>query len=155
MAFSLPVSVAQDAPPALTVVPSGTSSYQQFKNSLGIDTYWVKRIYFNTDNEQQIRGGFTYSHYNSAGQQQVETVTTTLDPYQAQSALYIDVSAKKIILDGRNYIRFPLLANTTVNVKLLAEKITGQAQLGGLNNFQELENISPRMSFLEDYKDYV
>jgi len=155
MAFSLPVSVAQDAPPALTVVPSGTSSYQQFKNSLGIDTYWVKRIYFNTDNEQQIRGGFTYSHYNSAGQQQVETVTTTLDPYQAQSALYIDVSAKKIILDGRNYIRFPLLANTTVNVKLLAEKITGQTQLGGLNNFQELENISPRMSFLEDYKDYV
>jgi hypothetical protein len=148
-------TVIVDTPPALTVVPSGTSTYQQFKNSLGNDTYLVKRIYFNSDNASQIRGGFTYSHYDSAGQQKVETVTTTLDPYQAQSALYIDVSDKNIILDGRNYIRFPLLANTTVNLKLLAEKITGQFQLGSLNNFQELERDSSRMSFLQDYKDYI
>lgn len=150
-------NVSVNVPPALTVVPSGTTTYQQFKNSLGNDIYHVKRIYLDTDNNQQIRGGFTYSHYDSAGKQIFETVTTTLDPYQVQAALYVDVSNKNVILDGRNYIRFPLLPQTQVSVKLLAEKISEQQVLDRIspNNFQQLEKQSPRMSFLQDYKEYV
>ena len=157
MAFLAPAVVVNNAPPALAVTLTGDSNYQQLKNSLGLDIYHVKRIYLITDNNEQIRGGFTYSRYDSTGKQVLETVTTTLDPFQAQPSLYVDVSDKGVILDGRNYIRFPLLANTNVSVKLLAEKISSQEALNRINpnNFQKLEQVSSRMSFLKDYKDYV
>jgi len=158
MAISLPVNVATNVTPAVIVVPSGNdTTYQQFKQSLGNYIYNVSEFYVTSDNPSQIRGSFLYSNYDSNGNQNLQNIQNNLDPYQSQDALYVDTKDKSFIFDGRDFVRFNLLPNTTVQISLYTSRVSNQFQLNasGESNFEELSNKGTRFDFLDKYKDVV
>lgn len=158
MAISLPVNVGVNVTPAVIVVPSGNgTTYQQFKKSLGNFVYYVSKFYVQSDNPSQIRGSFLYSKYDSSGNQNLQSIQNNIDPYQTQDALYVDGKEKNLIFDGRDFVRFSLLPNTTVNITLYTNRIANQFGLNasGESNFEALADMGARFDFLTKYKDVV
>lgn len=149
------VSVTQNTTPAISVTMSGNTTYQQFKNSLGNFVYNIEQAYVYSENLEQIQGAFLFSKYDSSGVQKFETVPSTIDPYQSQNALYIDTKSKNIIFDGRDYVRFRLLPNTSLSIKLFSTRISNQDKMSGVNNFQQLEESTSNANFFEDYNDFI
>jgi hypothetical protein len=151
------VTITTNTTPAISVTLSNTTTYQQFKNSLGAFTYDVDYTYVYSNLLQQIQGGFNYSKYDSGGNQNLQTVLSTIDPYQTQNSLYIDTTKKNLILDGRDYVRFNMYPNATLQVKLFCRRIANVDGLDylGINNFKSFERQSGKINFFEDYVDLV
>lgn len=157
-ATSLPVTVIQKTTPALAVQPSGRDSdYKQLKNSLGNISYAVDKVYVFSDQLKQIQGSFQFAKYDSSGNQRFITIPSTIDPYQASSAIFINTKGKGIKFDGRDFIRFNALPNTTIGVKIYAIRTDNQTLLNkyGKNNFQKLEEIWGKKSIFEEFNDYL
>jgi hypothetical protein len=158
MAISLPVNVATNVTPAVIVNPSGNdTTYEQFKQSLGNFVYYVSQFYIESNNPSQIRGSFLYSNYDSNGNQNLQSIQNNIDPYQDQSALYVDTKEKNFIFDGRDFVRFNLLPNTTVQLSLYSNRVSNQFGLNasGENNFEALADMGARFDFFNKYKDVV
>lgn len=151
------VTITNNTTPAISVGLSNNTTYQQFKNSLGDFTYKVDYTYVYSTLLRQIQGGFNYSKYDSSGNQNLQTVLSTIDPYQQQNSLYINTTEKNLILDGRDYVRFNMYPNANLQVKLFCKRVANVDELDylGINNFKSYERQSGKINFFEDYIDIV
>jgi hypothetical protein len=154
---SFSVNIVSNTTPAVSVTLSGTVTYQQFQNSLGNFVYEVDEAYLYSTNQRQIQGTFLYSKYDSNGNQNTQTIISAISPYQYQSSIYIDLREKNLILDGRDYINFNLLPNTTLQIKLFCRRIAVIDPLDkkGINNFTDLENSEGAYDFFEQYYEIL
>ena len=154
---SFAVTVTTNTTPAIIITMSGNTTYGQFKNSLGQFVYDINEVYLFSVNQSQISNVFKYSKYDSSGNQNLLSVIPVIDPFQYQPSLYVDTSEKDIVIDGRDFVRFSMLPNTSLAMKLFAERITNQDELNlfDLNNFKSLEEASGNFYFFEQYKDLV
>lgn len=154
---SFSVTITNNTTPAISVNLSGTTTYQQFKNSLGAYVYDVKQTYTYSPTLEQLQGNFRYLKYDSDGNTNVQTILSVIDPYQASTSLYIDTREKKFILDGRDYVRFNMLPNSQLQIKLFCIRISVQDDLDELNrnNFRELEFDSDIVGYFEQYQDFL
>jgi hypothetical protein len=154
---SFSVTVTSNTTPAINITLSGTTTYAQFKNSLGNFIYKPDQIYSFSTNQNQIKGGFSYSKYDSGGNQNLQTILSTIDPYQYQNSIFLDVSKKNLVIDGRDYVRFNMYPNTSLSFKLYCQRIANQDNLQTLheNNFQVLEFDSDMKGYFEQYKEYL
>jgi hypothetical protein len=136
---------------------TGNTTYTQFKNSLGQYDYLVDEIYLNTNNLVQIQGSFLYSRYDSDGRQNLQSVLSTISPYQTQNSIYINTEDKNLILDGRDYVRFKMQPNTLLQIKLYCERISNADTLDliGMNNFKALEDATDKYDFFDQYVDIL
>jgi hypothetical protein len=157
MSASISVVVSTNVPPAVVVNVSNATTYQQFKQSLGNFVYYVKSLYLNSNNLEQIQGTFSYAKYDISGNQRNLSVASALDPYQSQNSIYLDVSKQELIIDGTNYVQFKLLAQSSLSIKLFASRIANQSPLNetGVDNFTALEEASGRSEFFSEYTDYL
>ena len=151
------VTITSNTTPAIQVNLSNNTTYAQFKNSLGNFVYKTEKVYVYSTLLQQIQGGFGYSKYDSDGRQNLQTVVSAISPYQYQNSLYIDTSNKNLIIDGRDYIRFKMYPNTTLQAKLYCDRIatTDGYDNIGVNNFKELENDMDEFDFFDQYVDII
>jgi hypothetical protein len=154
---SFSVTITNNTTPAVGVTLTGSTTYAQFKNSLGNFVYEVDQTYTYSPNINQIQGNYRYSKYDVNGNQNQQTILSTIDPYQSFNSLYTDTSDKDLILDGRDTIKFNLLPNTYLSVKLFSNRIAVEDKLDSIaqNNFKQLENISGMPNFFEEYKDFL
>lgn len=157
MSASISVVVSTNVTPAVVVSGSGTTTYQQFKNSLGNFVYYVKSIFLNSNNLQQIQGAFSYAKYDISGNQRNLSVASAIDPYQSQNSIYLDVSKRQFIIDGTNYVQFKLLAQSSLAIKIFATRVANQTPLNetGVDNFTALEEASGQSEFFSEYTDYL
>lgn len=151
------VTITQNTTPAISVTLSNGGTYQQFKNSLGDFVYWVAKTYVYSTLLRQIQGSFAYSKYDSSGNQNLQTILSTISPYQFQNSLYIDTTEKNLIIDGRDYVRFKMQPNANLQIKLYCERISVGDDLDrmGINNFKALEKSSGDINFFEEYVDIL
>jgi len=154
---SFNVTINTNVTPAVQINVQGGTTYGQFKNSLGDFDYKVDTTYLVTDNLQQIQGNFRYLKYDVNGNQNLQTILSTIDPYQTFNSLFIDTSDKSLVLDGRDYVRFNLLPNTNLQIKLYADRVSNQDQMNLIspNNFKVLENAQLIPNFFEQYRDFL
>lgn len=154
---SFSVTVTTNTTPAIIITMSGNTTYQQFKNSLGQFVYNVDKVYLACSNQNQISSALSYSKYDSVGNQNLQSVLPVIDPYQYQNTLYVDTSKKNIIIDGRDYVRFSMLPNVSLQFKIYCDRITNQDALNNLelNNFKALEEVSGNFDFFEEYVDVI
>lgn len=154
---SFNVTINTNVTPAVQINVQGGTTYGQFKNSLGDFDYKVDTTYLVTDNLQQIQGNFRYLKYDVNGNQNLQTILSTIDPYQTFNSLFIDTSDKSLVLDGRDYVRFNLLPNTNLQIKLYADRVSNQDQMNLIspNNFKVLENVQAIPNFFEQYRDFL
>lgn len=150
-------TITNNSTPAISNVMSGSTTYSQFKNSLGQYDYFVNKVYLNTNTLAQIQGNFTYSKYDSSGNQNLQSVLSKLDPYQTQNSIYIETKDKNLVIDGRDYVRFKMQPNTSLSIKLYCERISNAdtLDLNGMNNFKALENATEKYDFFDQYKDIL
>lgn len=150
-------TITNNTTPAISNTLSGSTTYTQFKNSLGQYVYYVDEVYLNTNTLVQIQGNFRYSKYDSSGNQNLQSVLSTIDPYQTQNSIYIKTEDKNLVIDGRDYVRFNMQPNANLSIKLYCERISNADTLDevDMNNFKALENQFDKYDFFDQYKDIL
>ena len=161
------VTIVNNTTPAVANTISGTTTYSQFKNSLGNFVYYISRIYVYSPTLQQIQGNFRYTKYDVNGRQNTQTVISAIDPYQTISSLYIGTEDKTLVLNGQDFVRFNLLPNTSLSIKIYTTQLevanvdaltsSQKTSISGgsllRDNFKALENAQGIQNFFEQYKD--
>ena len=150
-------TIIPNSTPAISVTLTGGVTYNQFKQSLGNYVYEVDQVYLYSQNLTQIQGAFLYSRYDSNGRQNAQSILSVLDPYQYATAIYIDTKDRSVVIDGRDTVQFVMQPNTTLQVKLFAERISNGDELDakGSNNYKMLEKAEGYIGFFEQYRDFV
>ncbi len=164
---SFSVNIATNTTPAVVNTLSGTTSYAQFKNSLGSFVYYIRKIYIFSTNLQQIQGNFRYTKYDVNGRRNTETVISAIDPNQSSNSLFIETTDKSLVLDGQEFVRFALLPNTSLSIKIyctqlevgMANNLLGFTDMKGGNalkdNFKALEFAQGIQNYFEQYKEFL
>lgn len=166
---SFSVNIATNTTPAVVNTLSGTTTYSQFKSSLGTFVYYISKIYLYSPTLQQIQGNFRYTKYDANGRQNTETVISAIDPNQSFNSLYIEASDKSLTLNGQDFVRFALLPNTSLSLKIYCSQIeVGNADAllgtkpslmkGGStlkDNFKALEFAQGIADYFEQYKEFL
>jgi hypothetical protein len=154
---SFGVTVTSNTTPAIRVTVTGNTTYAQLKNSLGQFVYNVYNVYLFSSLLNQIKGLFNFSKYDSNGNQNLQSILSVISPYQYQSSIYIDTSKKNLILDGRDYVRFNMLPNSNLQIKLYCDRIatTDVLDSQNINNFVSLERNIGNDDFFDQYVDIL
>lgn len=146
------------APPAVTATASNVT-YGEIRRSLGDYVYCVKRLYLFSNNLKQLSGLVKYQHYNVNGNQVIESLTPTIDPYQTQVSLFYDTADKGLVLDGQSSLNFNLLPNSFIKVEFFATRVAKRDYLDAIlpdaNNFKQLETAMGQFSFFEDWESQI
>ena len=136
---------------------SGNTTYTQFKNSLGQYVYKVLRTYLYSTNPSQIQNVFLYMKYDSNGNQNFQNIISAISPYQLESSIYLELQDKNLIIDGRDSVKFKMLPNTSLQIKLYVKRISSGDELDdmGVNQFIEISDLIIDYDFFDDYKDML
>lgn len=165
---SFSVNITTNTTPAVINSLSGTTTYGQFKASLGTFVYYISKIYLYSPTLQQIQGNFRYTKYDANGRQNTETVISAIDPNQSFNSLYIEASDKSLTLNGQDFVRFALLPNTSLSIKIYCT----QLQVGNVDallqnnpslkggstlkdNFKALEFAQGIANYFDQYKEFL
>jgi hypothetical protein len=151
------VNIQTNTTPAISITMSGNSTYSQFKQSLGSIVYYINRVYLYSANLQQIQGVFSYSKYDSDGNQNLQSIISAISPYQDQSSIYLELEDKNLVIDGRDYVRFNMQPNTSLSLKAYCFKISVSQEYDeeGNNEFLKLQDLMQDYDFFDDYKDLL
>lgn len=151
------VTITNNTTPAISVGLSNNTTYQQLKNSLGNFVYKVDQTYVFSTLLEQIQGGFLYSKYDSGGNQNLQTIISAISPYQSQNSIYLNLSEKNVVIDGRDFVRFRMYPNSNLQVKLYCFRIalTDYLDKFAKNNFKKYEDSSGNINFFEQYVDVL
>jgi hypothetical protein len=151
------VSVTTNTTPAITVTLTGNTTYAQFKNSLGQFVYNIYVVYLLSPILNQIKGLFNYSKYDSSGNQNLQSILSVISPYQFQPSIFIDTTEKNLVIDGRDYVRFNMLPNSNLQLKIFCQRkaTTDILDFRGTNNFTSIEKRMDETNFFEQYVDIL
>jgi len=154
---SFGVTITSNTTPAIGITISGNTTYTQLKNSLGQFVYNVFTVYLFSSLLNQIKGLFNYSKYDSSGNQNLQSILSVISPYQYQSSIYVDTSEKNLIIDGRDYVRFNMLPNSNLQVKLYCDRVANTDYLDaqGINNFVAVESNMNDTDYFDQYVDIL
>lgn len=154
---SFGVTVTTNITPAISITISGTTTYTQLKNSLGQFVYNIFFVYLFSSVLNQIKGLFNYSKYDSSGNQNLQSILSVISPYQYQPSIYIDTSKKNLILDGRDYVRFNMLPNSNLSIKLYCDRFATTDILDSqtVNNFVEVQRNMNDTNYFDEYVDIL
>ena len=149
-------TIINNTTPAVTIV-GGNISYDEIRRSLGDYVYYVKRVYMFSTNIKQINGVVSYQIYDVNGKQSIQSLTPTVDPYQAQNSLFYDIDEKDVILNGQSSFAFNLLPNVTLKLEFLANRLAKKDALDLItpSNFKTLESAMGIYTFFEDWQPNV
>lgn len=149
-------TIINNTTPAVTIV-GGNISYDEIRRSLGDYVYYVKRVYMFSTNIKQINGVVSYQIYDVNGKQSIQSLTPTVDPYQAQNSLFYDIDEKDVILNGQSSFAFNLLPNVTLKLEFLANRLAKKDALDLItpSNFKTLESAMGNYTFFEDWQPNV
>lgn len=141
---ALVVTVADPGVPGVT--------YNQLKNSLGQYVYLLQGFYLQATTLPQLIGAIKYLRYDADGNQVVTNITTTVDPYQDQNSIIVDLAnfETDVIFNGNSSVQATILGNEQLTLKLYTRRIT--ASFGrNLTNYLVQEKIANKPDFFNNY----
>ena len=105
-------------------------------------------------NLRQLIGTVQYNRYDVNGDKSFTTIPTTVDPYQASSAIVGDLqqSDTYFILNGNSSLATTVLPLTTLELTLYCKRITNSFG-ANLNSFKIMEEIFRKPNFFKQYGD--
>lgn len=153
------VTIINHAVPAISVVVADKGNgvdgvtYKELKQSLGNQVYDVGCLYLYSDNDKQLNGVINYNIYDVNGNANITNIATLTDPYQYVGSLLVKIKDKvnsPIIFNGNSSVSTTVLANTYLQIKFLADRITNKLGLVN-NNFTQMEAITNSNFFNSTY----
>jgi hypothetical protein len=141
---ALVVTIADPGVPGVT--------YQQVKNSLGQYVYMLQGFYLQALSIKQLVGAIKYLRYDADGNQLVTNITTTVDPYQDQKAIVVDLAnfESDIIFNGNSTVQTDIYPFEQLQIKLYMRRITSSFGRN-LQNFLVQEKIAHQPRFFDNY----
>lgn len=141
---ALVVTIADPGVPGVT--------YQQVKNSLGQYVYMLQGFYLQALSIKQLVGAIKYLRYDADGNQVVTNITTTVDPYQDQKAIVVDLAnfESDIIFNGNSTVQTDIYPFEQLQIKLYMRRITSSFGRN-LQNFLVQEKIAHQPRFFDNY----
>ena len=141
---ALEVTVQDSGVPAVT--------YSQIRNSLGQYVYLVEAFYLYCTNLSQLIGLINYNRYDADGNKFVTNIATTVDPYQDNTSIVVDLSdyGSDVVFNGNSSISATILPNADVKITMYTKRINNSFG----NNLQEFlygEIISHNPNFFDNY----
>lgn len=131
-------------------VPAVT--YSQVRNSLGQYIYLVEAFYMYCTNLSQLIGLVNYNRYDADGNKFVTNIATTVDPYQDNTSIVVDLSDYNtdVVLNGNSSLSATILPNAEVKLTMYTKRIT--TSFGrNLQEFLYGEIISNNPNFFDNY----
>ena len=156
MATFSPIITNVSSSPALVVtvadpgVPGVT--YNQLKNSLGQYVYLLQGFYLQATTLPQLIGAIKYLRYDADGNQIVTNITTTVDPYQDQKSIIVDLAnfETDVIFNGNSSVQATILPFEQVQLKMFFRRITSSFGRN-LINFLVQERKANKPEFFDNY----
>jgi len=140
--------------PTITTYPSGVisvrsldgTSYNQVVNSMGSSVFLVDSVYIKSSNNQQITVPIQYQKYDANGNVVSFSKRGTVDPYQVQTSLEIDMKKERLMFDGTLSALIPILALETCYLFFYIDELSKKDFLGKKDMFAEND-------FFKNFKD--
>lgn len=149
------VQILNDSPALLVEVQdSGVPAvtYSQVRNSLGQYIYLVEAFYMYCTNLSQLIGLVNYNRYDADGNKFVNNIATTVDPYQDNTSIVVDLSDYNtdVVLNGNSSLSATILPFADVKITMYTKRIT--TSFGrNLQEFLYGELISNNPNFFDNY----
>jgi hypothetical protein len=137
-------------------------NYNQIIASMPSANYAAHFFYVASSNCAQVGQVYSYSNFDSFGNQVNNALPFIIEPYQAQCAAYFYPEEGTVLFNGNSSINFVMLASNSLNLKMysnneyiinLTDK-NNEPVLGD-NLFTNLEKTSVGLNFFDDYCDYL
>ena len=159
-----PVITVLTTPALQSTIPidvnTGTQlTYEQITESISTNNYGTNFIYAQSANCNQVGQVFTYNDADIAGNATVTALPFTVDPYQAQCAVYYYPPENLVSFNGTSSLNFTMLAESTLNLKVFASNASSSQILNEItgyknNAFVEVEQALGTDVF-SDYCNYL
>ncbi len=98
----------------VTVTSTDTTPYNSIINSMGSFIYGIREMYLKANANSQILQSYQFNRYDVNGTLESYVDVPTIDPYQFQSSLFLQLAKNNVILDGRTSLDFTLEPNETL-----------------------------------------
>lgn len=110
----------------VSVVSTDSTSYNTLLNSMGSFIYGVSEMYIKANDNDQVLESFKFNRYNVNGNLESFVDAPTIDPYQYQSSIFLDMKGQGVVLDGRTNLNFTILPNESVSLILYTEQMSNR-----------------------------
>lgn len=110
----------------VSVISTDGTSYQTLLNSMGSFVYGVSEMYIKANSNEQVLESFKFNRYNVNGNLESFVDAPTIDPYQYQSSIFLEMKRDNVVLDGRTSLNFTILPNESVSMILYTEQMANR-----------------------------
>jgi hypothetical protein len=110
----------------VTVVSTDATPYSSILNSMGSFVYGVSEMYLKANSNEQILQSYQFNRYNVNGALESYVDVPTIDPYQFQPSLFLKLSKKNVLFDGRTNLDFILKPSETLFIIFYTKQLANR-----------------------------
>lgn len=129
--------------PVVTIVSQDSTTYETIQQSLTTTTYVATAVEITATSNEQITQPIEFSNYDVNGDINNFNVTPTVDPFQYQTAVELNLAERNIVFDGRTKMNVQLLGNSQTNLDFNVAQVSaaGADELGGALDDEALAEV--------------
>jgi len=110
----------------VSVISLDSTPYYMIQNSMGSFVYGVEQMYLKANSNSQILESYKFRKYNVNGNIESFYEVPTINPYQYQSSLFLDMKKDNVVLDGRTSLALTILPNETLFLILYTNQLANR-----------------------------
>lgn len=146
--------------PVVTIVSQDATTYETIQQSLTTTTYVAKAVEITATSNEQITQPVYFEKYDVNGNLQNFNVTPTVDPFQYQTAVELDLAERNVIFDGNTKMNVQLLGNSSTNIDFDVAQVSASGAdegLGGALDDEALAEVFDSTIFrgIEEFQEGV
>lgn len=145
--------------PVVTIVSQDRTTYETIQQSLATTLYIASGVEITATSNDQISQPIEFSNYDVNGDLANFNIAPTIDPFQYQTAVSINLGERNIIFDGRTRMNVQLLGNSQSNLDFDVAQMSasGKDELGGALDDRSLKKVFDNTIFrgIEDFQEGV
>ena len=145
--------------PVVTIVSQDATTYETIQQSLTTTTYVATSVEITATSNDQITQPIEFSNYDVNGDINNFNVTPTVDPFQYQTAVELNLGERNVVFDGRTKMNVQLLGNSQTNLDFNVAQVSaaGADDLGGALDDEALAEVFNSTIFrgIEEFQEGV
>jgi hypothetical protein len=145
--------------PVVTIVSQDATTYETIQQSLTTTTYVATSVEITATSNEQITQPIEFSNYDVNGDINNFNVTPTVDPFQYQTAVELNLGERNVVFDGRTKMNVQLLGNSQTNLDFNVAQVSaaGADELGGALDDEALAEVFNSTIFrgIEEFQEGV
>jgi hypothetical protein len=137
-------------------------NYNQIIASMTSANYAAHFFYVASPSCAQVGQVYSYSNFDSFGNQVNNSLPFIIEPYQKQCAAYFYPEEDTVVFNGQSAVNFTMLASQSLYLKMYSNNeyiinLTNDKNepILGDNLFTKVEQTTAGLNFFDDYCDFL